>query len=236
MDRTEKALWLPLFCGLFERLHALMGFEGALIALHEEPEEVQALIGACCDFKLREMEKLIMHYHPEVLCMHDDYGMKTNLFMSPDMWRTFFKEPLRRINRFCRERDTVFVLHCCGKVDPIVGDFVELGITAWDSVNYCNDLPELYRKYGTRLSFTTSLDMPFLTRADEAQIRQHVREAIGLLGRYGNMSPRDDSPTVPQAALDLIADETRRFGRDYYRRHPIPALAGEAAHRQENRT
>ena len=221
-DRENKVLWIPLFCGLFERLHSFLGFENALVALCEEPEETQALIDAYCDFKLREIDKVITYYHPEVVCMHDDYGMKSNMLLSPDMWRRFFKEPLRRINDYCTGRNTIFVLHCCGKVDPIVGDFVDLGITAWDSVNYCNDLPELYRKYGRELSFTTSLDMPFLAAADEAQVRQHVREAIDMLGTYGNMSPRDDAPTIPQRTLDIVADETRAYGREYYIRHPIP--------------
>lgn len=222
LDREDKLLWIPLFSGLFERLHAFLGFENTLVSFLEEPEEVQALIDAYCEFKIKEIDKVITHYHPDVVCVHDDYGMKTNMFMSPEMWRAFFKEPLRRINDYCKSRDTVFVLHCCGKVDPIIGDFVELGITAWDSVNYCNDLPAIYAKYGKDISFTTSLDMLFLSGANEEEVRQHVREAIDMLGKYGNMAPRDDSPTISRFVLDVIADEARRYGRDYYRHNPIP--------------
>jgi len=222
LDRNEKVLWIPLFSGLFERLHAFIGFEKTLVSFFEEPEEIQALIDAYCDFKIKEIDKVITYYRPEVVCMHDDYGMKNNMFMRPEMWREFFKEPLRRINDYCKSRDTVFVLHCCGKVDPIIGDFVELGITAWDSVNFCNDLPAIYAKYGKDISFTTNLDMLFLAQASEEEVREHVRYAIDTLGKYGNMSPRDDAPTIPQSTLDIIADETRRYGRDYYQKNPIP--------------
>ena len=213
IDRNDKLVWMPLG-GLFEAVNAFMGIEGSLVALMTETEEYQALINAFLDFRLKEIEKIIEAYKPDVICMHEDYGMKTNLLMSPDIWQKVFKEPLRKINAFISERNTLFALHSCGKVDQLIGEFIDVGINVWDSVNFCNDLESVYEKYGEKISFTTSLDMIFLATSNEEETRAHVRDAIRILGKNRNVAIRDDGPTVPKQTLEWVTDEVRK-NREY---------------------
>lgn len=44
IDRKEKFVTAKVFCGIFEKLHYLMGMEDAMINFYEEPEAMHELI------------------------------------------------------------------------------------------------------------------------------------------------------------------------------------------------
>ena len=58
LDPNKLTDFYGLGNGLFERLHFLMGFEEAMYALMEEPEECAALVSAIADFYIQIIEKL----------------------------------------------------------------------------------------------------------------------------------------------------------------------------------
>ena len=53
--------------GPFERLHDLMGFEGALCALVTNPEECEAFFSRLCDFKIEQIKRLTEHYDVDMV-------------------------------------------------------------------------------------------------------------------------------------------------------------------------
>jgi hypothetical protein len=83
---------------------------------------------------------------PDAIAFGDDYGTQSALLMSPDVWRSFFKprydalfDPIRRAGKH------VF-FHCCGKIDELLADFGDLGISAiWPQLP-AFDLPELAKR------------------------------------------------------------------------------------------
>lgn len=96
-DRENKITYFMLINGMFERTHALMGFEDAFMAMYDEPEEYQALVDAITDYKVKLIGLIGKYYKPDVICFHDDYGANDRMLMSPDLWREFFKAPLKRV-------------------------------------------------------------------------------------------------------------------------------------------
>ena len=54
------------------------------------------LIETIMQYRLDYVRRLIDGLQPDVIFSHDDWGTKNALFMKPDMWREFFKEPYRR--------------------------------------------------------------------------------------------------------------------------------------------
>ena len=73
-----------------------MGFEPTLTNLYEHPDEMHELIETITEYRLDYVRRLIDGLKPDVIFSHDDWGTKNALFMKPDMWREFFKEPYRR--------------------------------------------------------------------------------------------------------------------------------------------
>lgn len=157
-DRENKVSFMMLINGIFERTHALMGFEDALCAMYEEPEEYHALIEAITGYKLKLIDIIGTYYKPDVLCFHDDFGSNDSMMMSPDMWREFFKEPLSRVIERTHANGMIYEHHSCGYIAPIFGELVELGIDAIDPLQITNPIRELKDKYQDRVTFVGGFD------------------------------------------------------------------------------
>ena len=139
----EKLLAGFMGTGIFEQCHFLMGFENTLTALYEHPDEMHRLIDYITDYRLGYVKLLIDNLHSDVIFSHDDWGTKDALFMHPDMWRAFFKEPYRRFYGYIRSRGCIAIHHADSYLVPIVDDMAEIGIQVWQGVLPENDIPAL---------------------------------------------------------------------------------------------
>ena len=137
--------------GIFEQCHFLMGFEDTLTNLYAHPDEMHALIDYITEYRLTYVRMLIDHLQPDVIFSHDDWGTKNALFMKPEMWREFFKEPYRRFYGYIRSRGVIAIHHADSYLVPIVEDMAEIGIQVWQGVLPENDIPALQQKLHGRL-------------------------------------------------------------------------------------
>ena len=147
----EKLLAGFMGTGIFEQCHFLMGFENTLTALYEHPDEMHRLIDYITDYRLGYVKLLIDNLHPDVIFSHDDWGTKDALFMHPDMWRAFFKEPYRRFYGYIRSRGCIAIHHADSYLVPIVDDMAEIGIQVWQGVLPENDILALQRRLQGKL-------------------------------------------------------------------------------------
>lgn len=188
-DRENKISYLMLINGMFERTHALMGFEDAFMAMYDEPEEYQALVDAITDYKVKLIEIMGKYYKPDVLCFHDDYGANDRMLMSPELWRQFFKAPLKRVIDAAHKAGIIYEHHSCGYIEPIFDELVELGIDAIDPLQITNPIRELKDKYQDRLTFVGGYDTqnvydrPGVT---EEEIRRETQRTMDLLAPGGS--------------------------------------------------
>ena len=157
-DRENKISFMMLINGIFERTHALMGFEDALCAMYEEPEAYHELIEAITDYKVKLIGIIGKYYKPDVLCFHDDYGANDRMLMSVAQWEEFFKEPLRRVIEATHAAGIIYEHHSCGYIAPIFDQLVELGIDAIDPLQISNPVRELKDKYQDRVTFVGGFD------------------------------------------------------------------------------
>lgn len=188
-DRENKISYLMLINGMFERTHALMGFEDAFMAMYDEPEEYQALVDAITDYKIKLIEIMGKYYKPDVLCFHDDYGANDRMLMSPDLWRQFFKEPLKRVIDATHKAGILYEHHSCGYIEPIFKELVDLGIDAIDPLQITNPIRKLKDQYQDRLTFVGGydtqnvFDRPGVT---EDEIRRETQRTMDFLGPGGS--------------------------------------------------
>lgn len=176
--------------GLFEECHFLMGFADTLTNLYEHPQEMHELIDCICDFKLRVMKLYCEKMHPDAIFFHDDWGAKTQLFMSPELWREFFKEPYRKIYGYIRSQGVIAIHHADSYLSPIVEDMVEIGIQCWQGVLPENNIPELQQRLKGSLilmgGIGAAIDTPDST---EPEIREYVSRALNEYCPGGHFIP-----------------------------------------------
>ena len=220
VDRGEKLRMCLITNGLFERMHDLMGFEGALMALLEEPEACEELLTAITDYRIAHIRKIAAHYQVDVINMQDDYGGGDRMLMSPELWREMFKPQLKRIVDTVHELGMLYQHHSCGYIEPIIGDLVELGVDAIDPLQPCNDLAAIKERYGDKLTlcggFNTGglLDLPETT---PEQIGEEYRRVVDTLAPGGGYVVFPIGATF--GFIPVLLKKHQEYGMTYYELH-----------------
>lgn len=188
IDRSQSVVAFGFGNGVFERLAALMGFEEALIAMFEEPEEVNALFEAITDYKIKALDYIQKYYQPDCVTYYDDVATERDLFMSPAVYRELIKPHHKRFAQACIDRGIIPIYHCCGKAEAIVEDMMDCGWNAWSSVQPTNDIAGLIEKYGRKFNFIGGWDStgrPGQTDATHEEILAEVKRVNDTYGKFG---------------------------------------------------
>jgi uroporphyrinogen decarboxylase len=103
-DGSEgKFVTTGIFMLLFERMHALHGFENTLVDLRLEPERMAWLADRIVEIDLGIMENIARRFPGRVHGFNftDDWGTEQDIFVHPELWDEFFKAALPDFVRRC---------------------------------------------------------------------------------------------------------------------------------------
>lgn len=217
-DRENKVSLCMLLNGPFEQMTSLMGFENAVCAFLETPDEVHELFETITEHKCRYLKILKKYSDFDIIAFHDDWGNNQNMFFSMDMWKEFIKPCVKKVVDCTHELGMIFEMHSCGYIKPTIAELVELGVDSIQPLQYCNDVPELKGKYGRQIllsgGFNTQgvLERPGAT---EEEIRAEVRRTIDTLAPEGGYCAL--VPIIDDRVRGIVIDEVTRYGKDFYK-------------------
>jgi hypothetical protein len=212
-------IWSPN--GIFEMSHFLMGFEDTLVNLLEEPEAMHDLIAAIKDFKIAQLHYICDELRPDVIMTHDDWGTKHSLFMSPDIWREFYKEPWREIISAIKSRGAIAMHHADSYLQPITKDMAEIGIDIWQGALPSNDIQQAKKDTDYKLVFMGGIDASIVDRANwtEEVVRAEVARACRDYHEGGMFIPcltYGGEGSIYPGVNDCIMDEIRKQNKIYF--------------------
>ena len=191
VDRENNLVMAFAPTGLFERLHFLMGFEDMFINFLTEEEAMADLCAAIGEYRYNGMKLMTDIAKPDMIMSHDDWGSKTNLFVSPDTWRAFIKPNYKKAYGYLKENGVIIMHHADSFLEQIVEDMVELGIDIWQGALPQNDLKAIQKQLNGRMAIMGGLDAAVVDRADstEQEIREHVTAVCADLAPGGHFIP-----------------------------------------------
>jgi hypothetical protein len=221
IDRSENLLMMFAPTGLFERLHFLMGFEDTFINLMTEPEAMEDLCAAIGEYRYNGFRLLVDNAHPDIILSHDDWGSKTNMFMNPDLWRTYIKKNYKKTYDYLHDNGVIIMHHADSFLEPIVEDMVDLHIDIWQGVLPQNDIPRLQKQLAGRMALMGGIDAAIVDRADstEDEIRRETRRACETYGPAGHFIPcitYGGPGTIFPAADKFIDDEIDKYNKEHF--------------------
>lgn len=184
---TTKALKAAFVApGLFEQCHHLGEIVNTLQNLIEYPDEMHDLIKYLTEYELRLAELICDKLHPDTLFHHDDWGGQKTTFMSPTMFEEFFVEPYKEIYGYYHNHGVDIVIHHSDSyAATLVPDMIEMGIDIWQGCFSTNNLPELIKKYGGKISFMGGIENCLVDY--EGWNREDIRKVVDkTLGECGN--------------------------------------------------
>ncbi len=206
--------------GIFEQLHMLMTFEDTLMNLLLYPEEMHELIEAVTEYRLEYMKLIVENLQPDAIMSHDDWGSERALFMHPDTWREFFKEPFRRLYDYLHGEGVLVIHHADSFCEPIAEDMAEIGVDIWQGVLPTNDIVGLTKRLDGRMALMGGVSS-VIDREDstEAEIRAEMRRVLDTYGGLKNFIPcytYGGPGTLFPHVLPLIHEEIEAYNRAHF--------------------
>lgn len=220
IDQNEYMTMTIMGTGIFEQLHMLMTFEDTLCNLLMYPDEMHELINVITEYRLEYMKLIVENLHPDAILSHDDFGSNTSLFMSPETWREFFKEPYRKLYDYLHANGVLVIHHSDSFCEPIVEDLAEIGVDVWQGVIPTNDIVKLSRLLDGRMALMGGIDS-VIDRADatEDEIRAETRRCLEAYAHLPNFIPSityGGPGTLFPHVEPIIQDEIRRYNREHF--------------------
>lgn len=157
---SEKAFKAAFVApGLFEQTHHLSEISNALMYYLTNEDEMHDLVKYLAEWELKLAELICDKLHPDMLFHHDDWGSAKSTFMSPAMFEDFFVEPYKEIYGYYKSHGVEFVVHhsdsYCATIIPAM---IEMGIDVFQGCMQSNNVPELLKQYGGKISFMGNID------------------------------------------------------------------------------
>ena len=227
VDRSQTALKAGPDLSPFQELAALMGFEGALIALAEDPEEVSAMLNAMVDFIEPYYTKVYEVFKPDCWAMTDDSCAKMMPFFSPETYKEVFLPIYKRLAKPALDNGIPVVFHNCGKEEAFLDFMVEFGVEMTEPSQEVNDILMLKEKYKGKLSFMgcwgwgDHIPKGF-PDFDEEAFRQDIRDSIDKYSAGGGyafagwpIGQKGEEEAARRAYL-IMRDEVYYYGKKVY--------------------
>jgi len=193
IDRNEVFATCFVAPGVFEQLHYLMGMEDCLINFCVEPESTKELIDYITKYELDYAKLLCDNFHPDALLHHDDWGSHRSSFLSPQMFEY---------------------------AANLVPAMIEVGIDVFQGCVTTNNVPELVKKYGGKISFMGDIDNGVVDCPDWTPelIAREVRRACensGKLYMIPCLAAGGPGSTFP-GVYDAVSAEIDKMSKELF--------------------
>jgi len=154
----------------------------------------------------------------DVLCFYDDAGMQQGMQIAPDLWRRSIKPVWQRVLDAVRADfpDVRFFFHCCGKIDAIVSEVVDLGFHILHPLQpECMDFAAHYREFGRRIVLAATLSaqrtFPYGTPDDVRSAVDRLVDVVAADRRAILMPSNRIQPETPWANVVAFATACRQL-------------------------
>ncbi len=204
------------FAHFAEYLTWLMGYETLCFALYEQRDLVRAIADKLMDLYVPMLQRILAFDRVKIVWGSDDMGFKTGPMISPKDLREFVLPGHKTMAAMSHAAGRPYILHSCGNLFSIYEDLIEdVGIDGKHSFeDTIEDVRELKPRYGARMALLGGIDLDFLCRADEAAIRQRVRDTLDVCmpgGGYCLGTGNSVANYIPLGNYLAMVDEGRRY-------------------------
>jgi uroporphyrinogen decarboxylase len=211
-QQTDRAILIVCGCNLFEWGTFLRRMDQFLMDLASDPEPVERLLDALLEIHLQTLERVCAAVgdSADILRFGDDLGMDTGPFMSPRIYRRFFKPRHTMLCDYVHRHSRMRTfLHSCGSIHALLPDLIEAGFDVINPVQTsCKDMePErLKQDFGRDITFWGGGcdTRRILNHAQPSEVKDHVKRRLDVLAPGGGFvfnTVHNILPDVPPANI-----------------------------------
>lgn len=163
--------------GPYEWASRLLGVEGISTAIFLEPNLVRAVFDKIDEIHTTALEQIAAMDAVGACRQGDDLGFKTSTFLSPEHLREYVFPIYKKMAAISHDAGKPFILHSCGNLASVYDDIItDCAIDAKHSFeDVIMPVTNFKQQYGNRVTPLGGLDVDFICRAEEKELRQYVR-------------------------------------------------------------
>ncbi len=117
--------------GIFNRCSTIRGFNNFLVDLsrNNHPNQVNQLIRMITEYNLGLIENMKKYCPPlDSIMISDDLGSQKSAFLSPMIFRKFFKKYYGQLVSLTHDLNMDFIMHSCGNVLALLPELQDIGV------------------------------------------------------------------------------------------------------------
>jgi uroporphyrinogen-III decarboxylase len=186
-EKYGRYVMTGIFMVLFERMHALHGFENTLVDLYYDRPNMEKLADIIADAHVTLVREMARRFpgRLDAWQMSDDWGTQQAAFISFDLWMDFFYPRYKRIFDAMHEAGCDVWVHSCGKVNEIIEGYIRAGVNV---VNLQQPralgIEEIGSRYRGRIAFQGLADIQAtLPTGDRKKVDEDVD---GLMSHWAS--------------------------------------------------
>jgi uroporphyrinogen decarboxylase len=195
----------------------LFGYEGLSYALVDQPDLVDAVFERIGRLYELIYEYCVQHEAVGAMLISDDLGFRSGTMISPTDLRRLVFPWYKRYCDIVHQYDKPVILHSCGNLTEVIGDIVDCGIDAKHSYeDVIMPIEEVKKSVGDKMAILGGVDVDFLCRASEKEVRVRTREVLEACmpgGGYALGTGNSVTNYIPIANYLAMLDEGRKVGR-----------------------
>jgi uroporphyrinogen decarboxylase len=202
---------------LWTRAWELRGMLRLMKDLHTDPQMAESILDKLLSYNC-DLADRFLDMGCDGIAVSEDWGNNYSLFISPALWRKYFKQRYMTLFDMAKKRGKLVFFHSDGNITPIVGDLVEIGIDSLNPVQpECMDQIEVKQKYGDKITIDTGVSnqktLPLGTPED---VRNETMNALRFLAPGGGFvygTSHYAMYDVPVENVITLYETCKRYGK-----------------------
>jgi len=182
----------------------LVGFEQALLMLHDDPDFVRDIMNDLTEFWVALLDQVLRQVVPDVVFVGGDFCDRTGPMMSPAAFREFMFPGFQALSSIMRDYGVPSVIvHTDGDVRQLMPLFVESGVTGLHPFEATNgqDIVEI-RKAFPRFQIFGGLDKKPVISGDKEAIDLELEAKLPFMLSQGGYIPFLDHAVSPDISWE----------------------------------
>jgi hypothetical protein len=201
----------------FTQMMELLGYSEGLIALMDDPEKCERILGALAE---GSAELAILQSRAGAHAILVSSPFAGGGFISLEQYRRFVLPFEKAVSdRVHRETDSPIYVHTCGSIGDRIGAMVEAGYDGIDTMDPPplgdTDIEKVKREFGDRIFLKGNLDpINVLLNGTPQEVRDRAAELIRSAGRGGGYilsTACSVSPHTDPRKIALLAEASRGY-------------------------
>ncbi len=204
------------FAHFAEEVTWLMGYTTFCMALYEQRDLIIAIYEKLLELYKASAERILEFSCVKALWGSDDMGYRGGPLMSPADMREFVLGGHKLMAQMAHDKGMPYLLHSCGNLELIMDDLInEVKIDAKHSFeDTIEQVTEVKHTYGKKIALLGGIDVDFLCRASEEEVRQRTRKTLEACmpgGGYCLGTGNSVANYIPVDNYLAMLDEGRKY-------------------------